>query len=65
VAAYNAGPEAVTKWLETGPPRSIEEFIEEIPFTETRGYVKRVLRSAWLYRALYGASVDQVVRVAR
>lgn len=65
VAAYNAGPEAVTKWLETGPPRSIEEFIEEIPFSETRGYVKRVLRSAWLYRALYGPGGDRSVRAAR
>jgi soluble lytic murein transglycosylase len=56
VAAYNAGPEAVTRWLESGPPRAIEEFIEEIPFFETRAYVKRVLRSAWLYHAFYGES---------
>lgn len=56
VAAYNAGPEAVTRWLESGPPRAIEEFIEEIPFVETRAYVKRVLRSAWLYHAFYGES---------
>ncbi len=55
VAAYNAGPEAVAKWIESGPPRPIEEFVEEIPFQETRWYVKRVLRSAWEYRALYGA----------
>lgn len=65
VAAYNAGPEAVTRWLENGPPRSIEEFIEEIPFPETRGYVKRVLRSAWVYRALYGAGGDRVARAAQ
>jgi soluble lytic murein transglycosylase len=54
VAAYNAGPEAVVRWIENGPPRPIEEFVEEIPFQETRWYVKRVLRSAWEYRALYG-----------
>ncbi|MFZ5863423.1 MAG: transglycosylase SLT domain-containing protein [Nitrospirota bacterium] len=65
VAAYNAGPEAVTRWLEAGPPRSIEEFIEEIPFSETRGYVKRVLRSAWVYRGLYGASPEHPVHAAR
>jgi soluble lytic murein transglycosylase len=65
VAAYNAGPEAVAKWLEAGPPRSIEEFIEEIPFFETRGYVKRVLRSAWLYRGLYGPASDLAVHAAR
>ncbi|MFZ5876811.1 MAG: transglycosylase SLT domain-containing protein [Nitrospirota bacterium] len=65
VAAYNAGPEAVTRWLEAGPPRSIEEFIEEIPFAETRGYVKRVLRSSWLYRGLYGPDAAPAVRAAR
>jgi soluble lytic murein transglycosylase len=54
VAAYNAGPEAVTRWIENNPPRSIEEFIEEIPFAETRWYVKRVLRSMWEYQTLYG-----------
>jgi soluble lytic murein transglycosylase len=55
VAAYNAGPEAVVRWIENAPPRPIEEFIEEIPYAETRFYVKRVLRSAWEYRALYDA----------
>ncbi len=64
VAAYNAGPEAVTRWLENGPPRAIEEFIEEIPFIETRAYVKRVLRSAWLYHALYGSGESGAVRAA-
>jgi soluble lytic murein transglycosylase len=61
VAAYNAGPEAVVKWIENGPPRPIEEFVEEIPFQETRWYVKRVLRSAWEYRALYGAPATATV----
>ncbi len=54
VAAYNAGPEAVVKWIEGSPPRALDEFIEEIPYPETRWYVKRVLRSTWEYRALYG-----------
>jgi soluble lytic murein transglycosylase len=61
VAAYNAGPEAVVKWIENGPPRPIEEFVEEIPFQETRWYVKRVLRSAWEYRALYGTPATATV----
>lgn len=65
VAAYNAGPEAVTRWLERGPPRAIDEFIEEIPFVETRGYVKRVLRSAWLYRTLYAPAESRVVRATQ
>ena len=64
VAAYNAGPEAVVKWIETNPPRALDEFVEEIPFPETRGYVKRVLRSRWEYRALYGSPSPAVIASA-
>ncbi|MBI3607101.1 MAG: transglycosylase SLT domain-containing protein [Nitrospirae bacterium] len=61
VAAYNAGPEAVVKWIESSSPRALDEFVEEIPFPETRWYVKRVLRSTWEYRALYGAPSTSVI----
>ena len=51
-AAYNAGPGAVSRWLvgATGP---FDEFVEDIPYSETRGYVKRVLRSYGAYAFLY------------
>lgn len=49
VMAYNAGPGNVNKWLKTNGKLPLDEFIEEVPFTETRGYVKRVLRSMQLY----------------
>jgi len=52
VASYNAGPEAVSQWL-AGPSRSDEEWVESIPYGETRGYVKRVLRSLHVYGVLY------------
>jgi soluble lytic murein transglycosylase len=52
VASYNAGPEVVSQWL-AGPPRPDEEWVESIPYGETRGYVKRVLRSLHVYRSLY------------
>lgn len=65
VAAYNAGPEAVIRWIESGRPRAIEEFIEEIPFVETRGYVKRVLRSKWRYESLYGPPAPERLAEAR
>ena len=58
VAAYNAGPGNVNKWLRTnGDPRNggigWVEWIEAIPFTETRRYVARVLENAAYYDALY------------
>jgi soluble lytic murein transglycosylase-like protein len=56
VAAYNAGIEAVQRWLKQKDTSSLDVFIESIPFQETRGYVKRVLQSAYIYSRLYGKS---------
>jgi soluble lytic murein transglycosylase len=54
LAAYNAGGGAVSRWLEARRGLDVDEFVEEIPVEETRGYVKRVLRSYAAYRLLYG-----------
>jgi soluble lytic murein transglycosylase len=54
LAGYNAGPNQVRRWLVRLGDRTDDEFIEEIPFTETRAYVKRVLGSYYRYRAQYG-----------
>ncbi len=56
LASYNAGPHRVRRW--TGMDLNIpsEVFIEEIPFNETRDYVKLVLRNEMLYRRLYGGA---------
>lgn len=43
IAAYNAGEERVRDWVKGGNYRSVDEFIEDIPYDETRNYVKRVL----------------------
>ncbi len=52
IASYNAGPEAVSSWLrEVGEPD--DEWVESIPYDQTRSYVKRVLRSLNAYRVLY------------
>jgi len=51
-ASYNAGPEAVAGWRR-GAARPADEWVEAIPYDETRGYVKRVLRSFHVYQALY------------
>jgi soluble lytic murein transglycosylase len=52
IAAYNAGPEVVTEWIQRGDYHDMDEFIEQIPFSETRLYVKRVLRSYYEYNHL-------------
>jgi soluble lytic murein transglycosylase len=61
LAAYNAGGGAVSRWLEQRRGLEIDEFVEEIPVEETRGYVKRVLRSYAAYRLLYGAPDEAAV----
>ena len=43
VAAYNAGPEAIQRWLTHAQGESLDVFVEAIPFVETRGYVAHVL----------------------
>ena len=53
LASYNASPKMASKWLDTRwRPESLE-FIEEIPYTETRTYVKLIIRNYLTYRALY------------
>ncbi len=54
LAAYNAGSDRVGDWLEQGHYRDAQEFVESIPFTETREYVQAILRNANVYRQLYG-----------
>jgi soluble lytic murein transglycosylase len=53
LAAYNAGAHRVDSWLAIGPYRDLPEFVESIPFTETREYVQAILRNASVYRKLY------------
>jgi soluble lytic murein transglycosylase len=54
LAAYNAGPNRATEWLGWYTYREPAEFVEAIPFTETRDYVQAVMRNADVYRRLYG-----------
>lgn len=53
VAAYNAGEAAVDRWEREIATDDIEEFVERIPYVETRGYVKLVLRNHRIYKRLY------------
>lgn len=55
LSAYNAGPETVNSWL-TNRSVELDEFIEEIPYKETKAYLKRVLRSYGEYQRIYNCS---------
>lgn len=65
-AAYNAGPHRVESWLVSFGHLETDEFVEHIPFLETRNYVKKVVRSHTLYRRIYAKdqkSVDSLAKV--
>ena len=63
LAAYNAGPHRVRTWLrQFGDPRrpgvEIIDWVESIPFNETRNYVQRVLEATAVYRLLLEPDAD-------
>ena len=53
VAAYNAGPDAVNRWIAKFGDRDPDEFVELISYRETRRYVKRVITSYRIYHTLH------------
>jgi soluble lytic murein transglycosylase len=53
IASYNAGEEAVGRWLDNGGKMGAEEWVEEIPYAETNLYVKKVMAAYWTYKTLY------------
>ena len=52
LAAYNAGDSRVADWQAAGPYQGMDEFVESIPFTQTREYVQAILRNEETYRAI-------------
>ena len=55
LAAYNAGDTPVRQWLASNDYKDVPEFVESIPYSETRDYVQAILRNREMYRALYPA----------
>ncbi len=55
LAAYNAGMSRAKAWLTWGDFQEPAEFVETVPFTQTRGYIQAVLRNADAYRRIYGS----------
>lgn len=56
IAAYNAGEQAVGRWLAQTPIDDSDVFVESIPYAETRLYVKSVTRNRFEYRRIYESS---------
>ena len=56
LAAYNAGEDRVVQWTTGQNYLETAEFVESIPFTETREYVQIVIRNSDVYRQVYGPS---------
>ncbi|MFQ5849249.1 MAG: transglycosylase SLT domain-containing protein [Candidatus Binatia bacterium] len=61
LAAYNAGRNAVDRWEREISVGDEEEFIERIPYRETRLYVKLVLRNYRIYKRLYDTAIDEKI----
>ena len=55
LAAYNAGSNRVSDWRSSGQFRDVAEFVESIPFTETREYVQAIVRNVAVYKKIYEA----------
>jgi len=62
LAGYNGGPTSAKTWYEKNGTLDIDEFIEEIPFEQSRNYVKKIIRSYAAYEAVYGREKDQFSR---
>ncbi|MBS1151914.1 MAG: murein transglycosylase, partial [Myxococcaceae bacterium] len=63
-AAYNAGPTPVVKWASQRAGLQLDMWVEEIPYKETRGYVKQVTADYFIYRALYGEKAGPAKQLA-
>jgi soluble lytic murein transglycosylase-like protein len=64
--AYNAGPLAVDRWLATKAGKDDPLlFVESIPVSETRSYVKRLMLYHWLYRRRFGQEAESLDQTAR
>jgi soluble lytic murein transglycosylase len=62
VASYNAGPNAVAKWLKRYGLQDADEFVENIPYSETQGYVESVFENYWNYLLIYNPEVGKLFK---
>jgi soluble lytic murein transglycosylase len=55
--SFNSGPKPVMKWLDQNGAREIDEFVELVPYTQTREYMKKVAENYARYRYLYAGEI--------
>lgn len=65
LAAYNAGPSNVRKWLAEAPMQDPVLWLETLPFSETRTYVKNVLANYWMYQQRLGKTPTSRIAMVR
>ena len=65
LAAYNAGDSRVEDWQSAGPYSGMDEFVESIPFTQTREYVQSILRNIEIYREIDARTDTTTAATAR
>jgi soluble lytic murein transglycosylase len=64
LAAYNAGPHRVAKWRkEAAPSWSVLDWVEAIPFKETRDYVTSILRNRYWYQVKKGLTPVKITEL--
>jgi soluble lytic murein transglycosylase len=68
-AAYNGGPHRVKLWSTQFGETDLDEFIERIPFSETKSYVKKIIFYKYVYSSVYGEyspkAIEEVVEPSR
>ena len=52
-ASYHAGDTPVHQWIAVGDYKDVPEWVESIPYSETRDYVQAIMRNREMYRAVY------------
>ena len=60
VASYNAGPNAVATWVNRYGLSDADEFVEKIPYRETKGYVESVFENYWNYILVYNPEIGKL-----
>lgn len=62
IASYNAGPGNVDRWVQQTSVKDVDVFVEDIPFPETKNYVKSVSENYWNYLRLYNPQIQELMQ---